>query len=103
MGENLHLPFNPLRQTIGSRIQVIVGLEAKPEFRRGAEVTAQPERGVCGDASFAMDDFIDAPGGDAQVLAQPGLAEPQRLHEFLQQYFLVPRLPPERFKFKVQS
>jgi hypothetical protein len=34
-----------------------------------------------------MDDFIDAPGGDAQVTAQPGLAEPQGLHEFFQQYF----------------
>jgi hypothetical protein len=67
--QDLHLPDDPLCQSIRSRFQIIIGLKPQPEFRRGAEVAAQSEGGVRGDAAFAMDDFVDAPGLDAQITA----------------------------------
>jgi hypothetical protein len=56
----LHLPENPLCQTVRSRIQIKVGLEPQPEFRRRAKEAAQSQGGIRGDAAFAVDDFIDA-------------------------------------------
>jgi hypothetical protein len=48
--KNLHLPQNPFCQTVRSRIQIIIGLEAQPKFGRGAEVAAQPQ----GSSSWAI-------------------------------------------------
>lgn len=59
-------------------------LEVKPVFGRGAEVSAQLERGGGGDTLAAFDDGGDAAVGDAQVLPEPVLGDPVVFERFLE-------------------
>jgi hypothetical protein len=62
-----------LRQGLAFRlVQFVHRLQVHPEFRRGAEVLAQPQRRVRRDAALAVHDGLDAMGGYAQ---RPGVAQ----------------------------
>jgi hypothetical protein len=44
-------------------VEVIVRLQVEPELCRRPEVAAEPQRGIGGDPSLAVDDLVDPPGG----------------------------------------
>lgn len=62
-------------------------LKIEPELRFHVEKTPEPEGGIGRDAAPAMDNFIDAPGGDANILGQPILADSHRFQKFRQKDF----------------
>ena len=63
--------------------ELIVRLQAHPYLRRRAEVSAQPDRGVCGDRTLAVHNGAYASWGDDDVAGEPVYADPHRPHQFL--------------------
>jgi len=55
----------PVAETVLLDFEVVACLEVDPEALREAEVTRQSEGGVAGNGAFAVDDLVDALGGDA--------------------------------------
>lgn len=66
---------------------IVVGLEVKPDFGGPAEVALEAERGIGSDGPLAFDDFIDAPGRDANILCQAVFGKAQRGEEIFAQDF----------------
>src|ERR1700722_11480810 len=67
-------------------LQVVVGLQAHPELRAVAEVQAQPQRGVGGDAASVVDDLGDTIGRDADVFCELVLRQAMLGQELLLQH-----------------
>lgn len=63
--------------------KVKVALKIEPELRGDAKVASETQRSVCRDAPVAMNNFVDPPGRDADVLRQAVLRNAHRLEELL--------------------
>src|SRR5882724_9811807 len=55
------------------QLEIVVRLEAHPEFRAITEVETEPERGVGGNTAAVVDDLGDAVRRDADLLGKPVL------------------------------
>lgn len=53
--------------------KIKVALKIEPELRGDPEVASETQRGVCRDAAVAVNNLVDSPGGDANILCQPVL------------------------------
>jgi len=58
--------MNPGRDGILNNFEVIIHLKAQPERGRISEINRQSQSGVSRYAAFAMNNFIDSTGGNAQ-------------------------------------
>jgi hypothetical protein len=65
--------------------EVVVSLEVDPEPLGSAEIPRQAESGVSGHRPSTMNDFVDAPWRDTDVLSQAVLGDAHRLKEFLKE------------------
>ena len=65
----MHALFNFRTDSLLSKTQTIVTLQANPDFRRNTEVLAEPKRRIGGDGSLSIDDCANAPGGTAMSRA----------------------------------
>jgi len=79
----------PVIQALLLLFQVVVGLQVEPELRRHAKVTPKPQGGTRGDGSLALDNFINAARGHADVFSQSVLGDAHRFEEFLNQDFAM--------------
>ena len=66
--------------------QVVVGLEAKPESLRDAEIPCQPQVRIRGDRSFAEYDFVDPSRRHPDRTRKAILRQTHRLDELQQQH-----------------
>ncbi len=71
--------MNPGGDGILGNFEVKIHLQAQPERGGISEIYRQPQGGVSRDAAFAMDNFIDSTGGNAQSAPKVILAN---LHGF---------------------
>jgi hypothetical protein len=78
-----HIFSTPLNR----RIFPTLRLQAHPYLQRRAEVSAKPDRGVCGDRTLAVHNGAYASGGDDDVAGEPVYADPHRPHQFLKEDF----------------
>ena len=63
----------------------MIGLQAKEEARREAEIPGQPQIGIRRDRSLAEHDLVDPARRDAHGDGERGLAKAQRAEEVFQQ------------------
>jgi len=75
-----------LRRFLG-HLLVVVGLAVEPHLGRPAEVAFDAQGGIDGDSPLALDDFIDAPGRDSDVLSDPAFRQPERDQEVFAEDF----------------
>jgi len=68
-----------------SNTELVVSLQAHPDFRRSAEIPAEPNSCVSCYGAPAIHDSADAPGGYDDIAGEPVNADPHRLHEFLKE------------------
>ena len=67
--------------------QVISRLHVQPKLRRGPQGFGKIECRLCGDASFASYQLIQARSAPADLLCESRLAHSHGLKKFLKQYF----------------
>lgn len=83
-------------QTVARLRQVVSRLQIHPELGRGAELSSEQDRGLCGDAPRAVQDGGNPVCGHADLSREPGSGHPERHHEFLVQH-LAGRDPGKPF------
>jgi hypothetical protein len=66
-------------------LKIVAGLEIHPKPLRGPEITGQTKRRIRGDGTLALDDLVDAPRGNTDVLCHAVLADPHGDEELLKQ------------------
>ena len=81
----MDLSRQPVSGSILLSGKVKVALQIEPELRGDAKATSETQRGVRRDAPVAMNNFLDAPGGDADILRQAVLRNAHGLEELLQE------------------
>lgn len=81
----MDLLVEPTGEVFLRHLHVVVRLQVEPELRLHVEETAEAQGGVRSDGAAAMDDLVDPPWRNADVLGQPVLADAQRLQELRQQ------------------
>ena len=79
--------FEPPTEAITLGIELILALKVQPKLCRCAEKAAQPQSGICRDATLSQHDFIHAPRRNANVFRKPILRYGKRLEKLLQEYF----------------
>ena len=50
---------------------VVVGLEIEPHLGWPSEIAFEAQGGIHGEATLTLDDFVDSPGRDTNVLGDP--------------------------------
>lgn len=63
--------------------EFVFALEVHPELGGVAEVAAESDRGIGGDAAFAVDDLVDASRRDADGDGHPVLGDSQGIEELV--------------------
>lgn len=76
--------------------KIPVLLQPKPEVRGSSENLPESERGVRCDRMLSSDDLVQPREGDPESYRKGGLADPQRLQEFLQTLYCPLRSPRRR-------
>src|SRR5918996_4697594 len=84
-GERPDLLLDPLPDSAGLHIKVVLGLKIQPEPLGGSEVSSQPERSVGRDRASAMDDLVDPARRNQDVLGEAILTDTHRDQELLQE------------------
>src|SRR3954452_8158932 len=86
-GQRNDFGVQPVAKSILLDLELVPDLKIEPEPLGCAEVLGQPQRGVRRDSPIAVNDLVDPPRGDADVLGDPVLADSHRLEEFLEENF----------------
>src|SRR5690606_15655064 len=73
----------PWPEAVAFHLEVVAHLEVQPELVARAEVSRQAESRIRGDRSRTVNDLVDPPSRDADLLRQPILRELERLEELL--------------------
>src|SRR5947207_12246493 len=84
-GQRDDLPFQAIAQPVLLDLEVVASLKVEPEPLGGAEVLRQPQRCVRRNGPVAVNDLVDSPSGNADVLGDPVLADSHRLEELLEE------------------
>ena len=66
---------------------VVVGLEIEPHLGWPSEIAFEAQGGIHGEGTLALDDFVDPPGRDADVLGYPVFRKTEGDQEILAQDF----------------
>ncbi len=85
--KNLDLGGETAPEAVLFGFEVVPGLEVHPELVRGPEVPGQSKRRVSTDSTVSMDDLVDPPSWDADVLRESVLADAQGTEKLLEENF----------------
>jgi hypothetical protein len=66
---------------------VVVGLEIEPHLGWPSEIAFEAQGGIHGEATRALDDFVDSPGRDTDVLGDPVFRQTKGHQEILAEDF----------------
>ena len=81
------LLFEQYTETIFFHFQIVPNLKVEPESFAEAKETCEPQRSVRGDRAFSMNDFVNSPRRNTNVLCKPVLADAERFEKLLQEDF----------------
>ena len=77
----MNLVIQPVSDSIFLLGEIEVGLKVEPELRGDAKIASETQGSIRRDAPLPVDDFIDSPGRDADVLCQSVLRDAHGLEE----------------------
>ncbi len=79
----LDFGLHAILEAIARGFQVASCLHVEPVFRRGSEISTQPEGRLSGDRTLSGDDLADAVRRDVNLVGEPVHADAQVVQGFL--------------------
>lgn len=82
--ESLNFQVQTVRQSIFRYFDIISHLEVQPELRGGAEKPPKPKSCVGRNSPLSVNNLIDAPGRNINILSKSILTDPHWIQKFFQ-------------------
>jgi hypothetical protein len=69
--EDAHLFREPSTQSVALRLEIVSRLEVEPKLVARSKIPSEPQGGIRADRALSMDDLVDAPRWNADILSEP--------------------------------
>jgi hypothetical protein len=82
---------------VAGQPQIEIGLQARPQFRAGAEIPRQPQGGIRRNAALFQNDFIDPARREVQRPRQRVLGQATGQHKFFPENLVAEKTKGDEF------